>query len=84
MSFYVLQTVSKEIIFIQKRYTVIHRTHQPFELPIFLKTYWVCTTIMVVHLYGSSLMIKYGRKCHLPTLKTKEEREISHVTKVIN
>ena len=39
---------------------------------------------MVVHLYGSSLMIKYGRKCHLPTLITREKREISHVTKVMN
>ena len=39
---------------------------------------------MVVHLYGSSLMIKYGRKCHLPTLITGKKREISHVTKVIN
>ena len=39
---------------------------------------------MVVHLYGSSLMIKYGRKCHLPTLITRKKREISHVTKVIN
>ena len=40
--------------------------------------------MVVHHLYGSSLMIKYGRKCQLPTPITKEKREISHVTKVIN
>ena len=39
---------------------------------------------MVVHLYGSTLMIKYGRKCHLPTLITSGKREISHVAEVIN
>ena len=32
------------------------------------------TTIVILLLYGSSLMIKYGRKCHLPTL-TPGKRE---------
>ena len=39
---------------------------------------------MVIPLYGSSPVIKYGRKCHLPTPINREEREISHVSKVIN
>ena len=39
---------------------------------------------MVIPLYGSSPVIKYGRKCHLPTPINREKREISHVSKVIN
>ena len=39
---------------------------------------------MVIPLYGSSPVIKYGRECHLPTPINREKREISHVSKVIN